>query len=165
MRVRILAAVAANGVIGRDGALPWRLASDLRRFRTATMGKPVIMGRRTWESLPKRPLDGRHNIIVTRNPAYRAAGADVAHSLEAALALACASGAEEACIAGGARIYAAALPLADCLDLTLVRADMQGDTRFPAIDPTLWRIVSEEDFPAGEGDDHPSRRIVRERAV
>lgn len=163
MKIRIVAAVAENGVIGRDGAMPWRLASDMRRFRAVTMGKPVVMGRRTWESLPLRPLDGRRNIIVTRDRDYRAEGADVAHSLDEALAIAQGSGAAEACVIGGAQIYAAALPRADMLDLTHVLAPVEGDVRFPAFDPARWRQVSAEDFPAGAGDDHPVRRIVSER--
>lgn len=163
MKIRIVAAVAENGVIGSNGAMPWRLASDMRRFRAVTMGKPVVMGRRTWESLPLRPLDGRRNIIVTRDRDYRAEGADVAHSLDEALAIAQGSGAAEACVIGGAQIYAAALPRADMLDLTHVLAPVEGDVRFPAVDPAGWRQVSVEDFPAGEGDDHPVRRIVGER--
>lgn len=163
MKIRIVAAIAENGVIGRDGGMPWRLASDLKRFRAVTMGKPVIMGRRTWESLPRRPLDGRHNIIVTGNPDYRAHGADTAGSLDAALATARAAGAAEACVIGGARIYAAALPLADRLDLTRILARIEGDTRFPAFDASCWREVASADFPAGEGDDHPTRHVVFER--
>ncbi|KAB2853465.1 MAG: dihydrofolate reductase, partial [Bauldia sp.] len=113
MRIRLVVAVAENGVIGRDGGLPWRLSTDMKRFKATTMGKPVVMGRKTWESFPKRPLPGRHNIIVTRDPAYAAEGASTAVSLDAALALARADGAEEACVIGGGEIYAAALPLAD----------------------------------------------------
>lgn len=163
MKVRIVAAIAENGVIGRDGGMPWRLASDMRRFRATTLGKPVVMGRKTWESLPRRPLDGRHNIIVTGNPDYRAEGADIAPSPDAALAIARRGGAAEACVIGGARIYAAALPLADCLDLTRVLARIEGDVRFPVFDPSGWRMVSIADFPAGAGDDHHTRHIVLER--
>lgn len=176
MRIRIVAAIADNGVIGRGGGLPWHLGRDMRRFRAITMGKPVIMGRKTWESLPRRPLDGRHNIIVTRNPHYGgtqggAGGADIALSLDAALAMARAGGAAEACVIGGAEVYAAALPLADCLDVTHVLARIEGDARFPAIDPSRWRAdpsrwraVSAEEFPAGQDDDHPTRHVVYERA-
>jgi len=161
--VRIVVAVAANGVIGRDGDMPWRLSTDMRRFRATTMGKPVVMGRKTWESFPKRPLPGRHNIIVTRDAAYAAEGASSVASLDAALALARAEGAEEACIIGGGEIYAAALPLADRLDVTHILAEIDGDTRFPAIDPAVWRAVSSEDFPAGDKDTHPTRHVVYER--
>lgn len=163
MLVRIVVAVAANGVIGRDGDMPWRLSTDMRRFRATTMGKPVVMGRKTWESFPKRPLPGRHNIIVTRDAAYAAEGASSVASLDAALALARAEGAEEACIIGGGEIYAAALPLADRLDVTHILAEIDGDTRFPAIDPAVWRAVSSEDFPAGDKDTHPTRHVVYER--
>lgn len=163
MLVRIVVAVAANGVIGRDGDMPWRLSTDMRRFRATTMGKPVVMGRKTWESFPKRPLPGRHNIIVTRDAAYAAEGASSVASLDAALALARAEGVEEACIIGGGEIYAAALPLADRLDVTHILAEIDGDTRFPAIDPAVWRAVSSEDFPAGDKDTHPTRHVVYER--
>ena len=163
-RIRLVAAIAENGVIGRGGTVPWRLAADLRHFRAITMGKPVVMGRRTWQSLPKKPLDGRHNIIVTSDPTFSAPGADVAPSPQAALALARAGGADEICVIGGAQLYAATLPLADFLDITHVLAEIDGDTRFPAIDPARWRAVLAEDMPAGAGDDHPARRVVYERA-
>jgi dihydrofolate reductase len=163
MEVTLVVAVAENGVIGRDGDMPWRLPTDLRRFKARTMGKPVVMGRKTWESFPRRPLPGRHNIIVTRDPAYGAEGASVAASLEAALALARAEGADEVCVIGGGEIYAAALPLADRLDVTHILAEIDGDTRFPAIDPALWRAVSGEEVPAGENDSHATRHVVYER--
>lgn len=163
MRVTLVVAVAENGVIGRDGGMPWRLSTDMRRFKATTMGKPVVMGRKTWESFPKRPLPGRHNIIVTRDPAYAAEGASVVASLEAALALARGEGAGEVCVIGGGEVYAAALPRADRLDVTHIMAEIDGDTRFPAIDPAVWRAVSSEDFPAGETDSHPTRHVVYER--
>lgn len=161
-------AIAENGVIGREGGLPWRLSSDLRRFKATTMGKPIVMGRKTWESFPRRPLPGRLNIVVTRDPAYRAEGAEVVHSLEDALALArargrCMVGAEEICVIGGGEIYAQALPLADRLSVTHVKAAIEGDTRFPAIDPAVWAAVSAEDVPAGEKDSHATRHVVYER--
>ena len=115
-RVYLVAAVAANGVIGAGGKLPWRLPEDLRHFKALTLGHPVIMGRRTWESLALRPLPGRENIVVTRSPGYEAPGAHVAASLEAALAL-CA-GEAVAFVIGGGELYQAALPLADGLVLT-----------------------------------------------
>ena len=163
MRVTLVVAGAENGVIGRDGGMPWRLSTDMKRFKARTMGKPVVMGRKTWESFPKRPLPGRHNIIVTRDPAYAAEGASVVASLDAALALARTEGAEEACVIGGGEIYAAALPLADRLDVTHILAKIDGDTRFPAIDPAIWRVVSGEDVPAGEKDSHPTRHVVYAR--
>ena len=163
MRVRVVVAVAENGVIGRDGGMPWRLSTDMKRFKATTMGKPVVMGRKTWESFPKRPLPGRHNIVVTRDPAYIAEGASVAPSLDAALALARADGAGEVCVIGGGEIYAAALPLADSLDVTHILADIDGDTYFPAIDPALWRVASSAAFPAGDTDSHATRHVVYER--
>lgn len=168
MDVVIHVAIAENGVIGRDGGLPWRLSTDLKRFKADTMGRPIVMGRKTWESFPKRPLPGRLNIIVTRDPAYRAEGAEVVHSLQDALTLArararCMAGIDEICVIGGGEIYAQALPLADRLSVTHVTAAVDGDTRFPPIDPETWRTVSAEDVPAGEKDSHPTRHVVYER--
>lgn len=164
MKVTLIAAVAENGVIGRDGTMPWRLSTDLKRFKATTMGKPVLMGRKTWESFPKRPLPGRRNIVVTRDPAYRAEGAEIAGSLDEALKLARGEGAEEVGVIGGGEIYAQAMPLADRLDITRVLAEIEGDTRFPAIDPRIWTVVSEEAFPAGEKDSHATRHVIFERA-
>ena len=137
----LIAAIARNGVIGIDNRLPWHLPADLKHFKALTTGHAVIMGRKTWESLPAkfRPLPGRRNIVVTRNAAFRAEGALVAGSLAAAVALAESS---EAFIIGGAELYAAALPLADRLCLTEIDADFEGDTRFPAVDPKRWREAS-----------------------
>ena len=168
MDVVIHVAIAENGVIGREGDLPWRLSSDLRRFKAETMGKPIVMGRKTWESFPKRPLPGRLNIVVTRDPSYRAEGAEIVHSLEDALTLArargrCMAGADEICIIGGGQIYAQALPLADRLHVTHVKASVDGDTRFPPIDPAIWEAVSSDDLPAGEKDSHATRHVVYER--
>ena len=168
MHVAIHVAIAENGVIGREGDLPWRLSSDLKRFKADTMGKPIVMGRRTWESFPKRPLPGRLNIVVTRDPSYRAEGAEVVHSLDHALTLARAkgrgvAGAEEICIVGGGQIYVQALPLADRLHVTHVKASVEGDTRFPPIDPAVWQVVSSVDVPAGEKDSHATRHVVYER--
>ncbi len=168
MDVVIHVAIAENGVIGRDGGLPWRLSTDLKRFKAETMGRPIVMGRKTWESFPKRPLPGRLNIVVTRDPAYRAEGAEVVHSLQDALTLArikgrCMAGIGEICVVGGGEIYAQALPLADRLSVTHVEAAVEGDTRFPAIDPEIWRVVSAENVPAGEKDSHATRHVVYER--
>jgi len=139
----LIAAVARNGVIGIDNRLPWRLPADLKRFKALTMGHTVIMGRKTWESLPDnfRPLPGRRNIVVTRDGGYRAAGATVAASLPAAIA---AAAGDEAFVIGGATLYAAALPLADRLELTEIDASFEGDTWFPAIDPEQWREAARE---------------------
>lgn len=168
MRLTIYVAIAENGVIGREGGLPWRLSTDLQRFKASTMGKPIVMGRKTWESFPKRPLPGRLNIVVTRNADYRAEGAEVVASLQDAIALAtvrgrCMSGADEICVIGGGQIYAQALPLADRLDVTHVLAAIDGDTRFPPIVPEIWRIVSQHDIPAGEKDSHATRHVVYAR--
>ncbi len=134
----LIAAVARNGVIGKDNRLPWHLPADLKHFKELTTGHAVIMGRKTWESLPAkfRPLPGRGNIVVTRNGAFRAEGAIVCTSL--ADAIAAASG-DEAFVIGGAELYKAALPLADRLQLTEIDAEYEGDTWFPAIDGDRWR--------------------------
>lgn len=133
--VRVVVAYAANRTIGRDNTLPWRLPGDLAHFKATTMGRPIIMGRKTWESLG-RPLPGRQNIVITRNADYQAQGATIVPSLEAALQ-ACAD-APEACIIGGAQIYAQALPLANVISATEVHATVDGDAHFPALDKEQW---------------------------
>lgn len=168
MKVAIHVAIAENGVIGRENGLPWRLSTDMRRFKEMTMGNPIIMGRRTWESFPRRPLPGRLNIILTRDRAFQAEGAEVVGTLDDALRLATEQarhlpGAEEICIIGGGEIYRQALPIADRLRVTHVLASIEGDTRFPAIDPAEWKLVHEEDHPAGEKDSHATRYAVYER--
>lgn len=131
MKLTIVAAVARNGVIGRDNDMPWRLPEDLKHFRRVTLGAPVIMGRRTWDSLPARfrPLPGRRNVVVTRNRDWQADGADVAHTLDEALALV--ADAPKAFVMGGGELYALALPEADELVLTEIDADFEADTFFP----------------------------------
>ncbi len=145
-------------MIGREGALPWRLSSDLKRFKALTMGKPVIMGRKTWDSLPKKPLPGRKNIVLSRDKDFRAEGAwsfsDFAAAFAAARAMAAADGAAEVSVIGGAALYAMALPIADRLYLTEVDCAPQGDARFPDFDEAAFREVSREEFPAGPKDDH-----------
>lgn len=169
MDISIHIAIAENGVIGRENGLPWRLSTDLKRFKADTMGKPVIVGRKTWESFPKRPLPGRMNIVITRDRTYKAEGAaEVVGSLDDALTLAtarlrCEPGVDEVCVIGGGEIYKQALPLADRLHVTHVLASVDGDTRFPPIDPAVWQAVSSEDVPAGEKDTHPTRHVVYER--
>ncbi|HXF54822.1 MAG TPA: dihydrofolate reductase [Hyphomicrobiaceae bacterium] len=164
--VALVVAVAENGVIGTGGKLPWRMSSDLKRFRALTMGKPVIMGRRTFASLAK-PLDGRENIVVTRNPAFACQGVTPVPSLSAALALAretaAASGAEEIMVIGGAQIYRDVLPFADRIYLTRVHGSPPGDTYFPEIDPTRWREVSCEQLPKGPKDDYFATLFVFDR--
>ncbi|MER8827070.1 dihydrofolate reductase [Mesorhizobium sp. M0938] len=167
MDVAIYVAIAENGVIGRDGGLPWRLSSDLKRFKADTMGKPIVMGRKTYEGIG-RPLPGRLNIVVTRDEAWRAEGVEVVHSLDDAISLAkvrgrCMAGADEICVIGGGEIYAQALPLADRLHVTHILAEVDGDAHFPPIDPDSWRIVRSQDVPAGEKDSHATRYSVYER--
>ena len=139
----LIAAVARNGVIGIDNRLPWSLPADLKHFKALTMGHSVIMGRKTWESLPPRfrPLPGRHNIVVTRDAGYRAEGATVAASLPAAVAQV---QGDEAFVIGGAELYAAALPLANRLQLTEIDSTFDGDTHFPAIDPSHWQETARD---------------------
>jgi dihydrofolate reductase len=167
MKLAIYVAIAENGVIGRDNGLPWKLSTDLRRFKATTMGKPIIMGRKTWQSIG-RPLPGRLNIVVTRDPDFRAEGAEIVRSLDEGLKLAsvrgrCMAGADEACVVGGGEIYRQALPIADRLYVTHVLASPDGDTRFPPIDPEMWKAVSTEEFPAGDRDTHATRYTVYER--
>ncbi|MFA4969138.1 MAG: dihydrofolate reductase [Sulfuritalea sp.] len=149
----LIAAVARNGVIGIDNRLPWHLPADLKHFKTLTVDHTVIMGRKTWESLPAkfRPLPDRRNIVVTRDAGYRAEGATVALSLPAAIA---AAESGEAFVIGGAELYAAALPLADRLQLTEIDAAFEGDTHFPAIDPRHWRETARETHRDEAGFDY-----------
>jgi dihydrofolate reductase len=146
--VALIAAVARNGVIGADNALPWRLPEDMRHFRATTTGHAVIMGRRTWESLP-RALPGRQNIVVTRQPDAGWQGAETAPSFAAALARV-RMPAPAFCIGGG-ELYAAALPLADVLYLTEIAADIAGDTYFPPFDRALWHETAREPHVSSEG--------------
>jgi dihydrofolate reductase len=147
-RIYLVAALARNGVIGAQGKLPWHLPEDLQHFKKLTLGHPVIMGRRTWASLGK-PLPGRENIVVSRQPGFEAPGASVAVSLQAAVAL-CA-GEPLAFVIGGAEIYAAALPLADGLVLTEIDADYEGDTRFPDWERKAWRASQVETHTSRDG--------------
>ncbi len=147
-RIYLVAAVAANGIIGAGGKLPWHLPEELKHFKRLTLGHPVIMGRRTWESL-KGPLPQRENIVVTRTAGYRAEGAAVAGSLEGALAL-CA-GEPVAFVIGGTRLFEEALPLAAGLVLTEIRRDYPGDTWFPAWDRSQWRESQREAHAAADG--------------
>lgn len=136
----IIAAVAADGAIGRNGELLWHLPEDLRHFKTLTLGSTVIMGRNTWQSLPRRPLPGRRNIVVSRMRDFKAEGAEVFESLDAALAAS-----EKSFIIGGGMLYAEAMDKADALELTEIDAVADGaDTWFPAIDANKWRKVSDE---------------------
>lgn len=146
----IIAAVARNGVIGKANALPWHLPEDLKHFKALTTGHVVIMGRKTWESLPERfrPLPGRTNIVVTRDSGYKAEGATVAYSLDEATKVGAGG---TAYVIGGAELYAHALPLAQRLELTEIDADIEGDAFFPAYDRSLWREARCETGVSAEG--------------
>jgi dihydrofolate reductase len=147
-RVALVAAVALNGVIGAGGGMPWRLPEDLKRFKQITLGHPVIMGRKTWESIGQ-VLPGRRNIVVTRQAGYDAPGADVVESLEAALAL-CARQ-ETAFVIGGGELYRDALPLASALILTEIHREYAGDVRFPDFDRSAWQETRREPRVAADG--------------
>lgn len=163
MKISLIAAIGEDGVIGRDGDLPWRLSSDLKHFKRRTRGHPVLMGRKTWESLPKRPLKGRLNIVLTRDAAYLADGATVVTSLEAGISAARESGAQEAFVIGGASVYRSSLPMADELVVTHVAVSLDGDAYFPDVAWGAWREVSSESFEATERDEYPFRVVVYER--
>jgi dihydrofolate reductase len=155
-RIVIIAAVAENGVIGRGGTMPWRLKSDMKHLRALTMGKPVVMGRKTWASLWVQPLPGRTNIVVTRDATFMAPGALVARSLDVALEAARGDALRRGAdimVIGGAEIYAQAMGFADRLEITRIPMRPEGDTVFPLIDPAVWGEASREPHPAGEGDD------------
>ena len=147
-RIYLVAAVAANGVIGRDGQLPWRLPEDLRHFKRITLGHPIIMGRKTWESLPGA-LPQRENIVVTRTPGYEAPGAAIASSLETALAL-CA-GEPVAFVIGGSGLFAESLPIAAGILMTEIHRDYEGDTWFPQYERSRWRESQRERHTAADG--------------
>ncbi len=147
-RLVLIAAVARNGIIGRDGRMPWHLAADLQHFRRLTMGHAMLMGRRTWDSLG-RPLPGRRSIVISRDPGWHAEGAEHATSLPAALALVAADA--QAFVIGGAQLYAQALPLADKLQLTEIDHDFPGDTRFPDWDRTAFVETARESHVSPDG--------------
>ncbi len=161
MRLALIAAVARNGVIGRGGDLPWRIPADLKYFKATTMGKPMIMGRRTYDSIGKA-LPGRISIVVTRQSGFQAAGVEVAGDLDRAVEIAAGLGAEEAMVIGGGEIYAAALPRADRLYLTEVHIEAEGDVYFPPLDRSQWRELSRDDHPA-EGDTPAFSFVTLER--
>jgi len=163
MTISLIVAMSENGVIGREGKLPWRLSADLRRFKQLTMGHAIVMGRKTFESLPKL-LPGRRSIVVTRRADYHADGAIVAASLPAALSAA--AGDTEVFVIGGGEIYREALPLADRLYVTAVAAaDVAGDTYFPAWNPADWKRVADEAHPADERNEFDYRFQVFQRTT
>ena len=164
MIVTFVVAVAENGVIGRNGQLPWRMPTDMKRFRKLTLGKPVIMGRRTFESL-RKPLDDRDNIVVTRRSDFKAPpGIHVAPGIEEALTLArrlaLARGADEIAVIGGAEIFRAALPFADRIYLTIVRGHPQGETYLEPFDPEAWQESARETLPQTADDQFPADFVV-----
>jgi dihydrofolate reductase len=162
-KLSIIVAAAENGIIGHDGDMPWRLASDMAHFKATTKGKPVLMGRKTWESLFVQPLPGRANLVLSRSADYVADGAEVFTGLEAMIARGRELADEEAMIIGGESLYRAALPLCDRVYLTKVAASPEGDTGFAALDPARWRLLSQQPFPASEKDDFAFVTQVYER--
>jgi dihydrofolate reductase len=166
--VALIVAVADNGVIGARGGLPWHISSDLKMFRRLTMNKPLIMGRRTFQSL-KKPLDGRDNIVVTRDKNFRPPGALIAGGFEMALTLArrCAEtrgiGSDEIMVIGGTQIFDAALPTADRIYKTEVHGRPDGDVFFPALEPAEWQEVERSPLPKGPRDDFATTFVVLER--
>lgn len=161
-RLALVAALATNGVIGRGGALPWHLPDDLRHFKAVTLGKPVLMGRRTFESIG-RPLPGRRNLVLSSGPDIAVSGVETVRNLQEALQRCAAC--EEVCVIGGAVLYAAALPLAQILYLTRVHAEVEGDVRFPAVRWEQWRESARSEHPADERHAHAMTFVTLERAA
>jgi dihydrofolate reductase len=168
MKLSLIVAKATNGCIGRDNKLPWYLPGDLKYFKQATFGKPIIMGRKTWESL-KGPLPGRANIVISRQPGYVAEGARVVASLDEAIRLAesiaVIDGVDEVVVIGGAQIYAEALPRADVLYITEVHAAVEGDAFFPEYDASVWQEAGRQDFSAEGPNPYDYSFVVLQRAT
>ncbi|MBZ2189183.1 dihydrofolate reductase [Alcanivorax sp. JB21] len=166
MQLALMVARAANGCIGRDNKLPWYLPNDLKYFKQVTLGKPIVMGRKTWESL-KGPLPGRTNIVITRQAGYQAQGARVVSTLDEALTLAghvgLIDGADEAIVIGGAEIYALALPQINRMYVTEVHADVGGDAFFPEVDMSQWQEAGREDFSAQPPNPYDYSFVVYQR--
>lgn len=160
MKIALIAALDRNRLIGAEGEIPWHLPADLKHFKTTTMGKPLIMGRKTYESIG-RPLPGRQNIVLTSRPEYEAPGCTVVHSIPAALAAA--APAAEVMVIGGGTLYEALLPHAHRLYLTCIDAAFAGDTYFPSFDQDAWQVVSEEAHPPDAKNPHPYRFVILER--
>lgn len=163
IKITVIVAAALNNVIGRDNAMPWRLSTDLKRFKALTLGKPVIMGRKTFESIG-RPLPERLNIIVTRDADFTAENVTIVDSLDKAFSLAKAYASEhsldEVCVIGGGQIYQQVINFADQINLTRVLTEVEGDTLFPELEPEKWQLVYQEAIPAGEKDNYPTHYCV-----
>ena len=168
MKISLIVAVAENGVIGRNGALPWHVPSDLKTFKRLTMGKPIVMGRKTYVSIGK-PLPGRDNIVVTRDAGFSADGTDRAASVDDALDIArrkaTERGVDEIMVIGGAEIFALTLPFADRIYLTRIHAHPDGDVTFPEPDPRIWREVSRSPVAPDPRDDAAATLLILERAA
>lgn len=156
MQISMIAAMAHDRVIGLDNQMPWHLPADLAHFKRVTLGKPVLMGRKTFESIG-RPLPGRRNLVISRNPDYQADGVEMVSSVEVALARLQGEGVEELMVIGGGHLYAQLLPRADRLYLTRIDLAVEGDTRFPAFDDGRWQLVESEPHAADEKNPHPYR--------
>lgn len=163
VKIEMVVAIARNGIIGSDGDMPWRLSTDLKRFKAITLGCPVIMGRKTFQSIGK-PLPGRSNVVVTRDAEFAAEGVEAVTSPDAARVLAQerarSDGAESVFVIGGGEIYRQMLPQANRLHVTFVDAEPEGDTRFPEIDETTWEVEHAEDVPAGPKDSAATRYVI-----
>ena len=146
VRIAIVVGMSKNRVIGKDGGLPWHIRSDLKKFKEITSGKPVIMGATTWDSLPRKPLPGRLNLVLTRDPRFEAVDIAREHAVDDDI--------DEICIIGGANIYEQFLPKADRLYVSEVQADVDGDATFPEIDTMTWELASSEPYVKAEGDDY-----------
>ncbi len=157
MDIVLVVAMSENRVIGRDGGLPWHISGDLKHFKAVTMGHPIIMGRKTWQSIG-RPLPGRDNIVITRDSEFSADGATVVKSIDAALARCRDAGAAAAMIIGGGQIYAETMPMATHLELTEVHANVDGDTYFPEVDPAEWMETART--PVAAAGDSPAHSFV-----
>lgn len=167
IKIVIIVAVSENGIIGRDGDMPWKLSTDLKRFKALSMGKPLVMGRKTFESVGSKPLPGRPHIIVSRSRGFDMPGVESAASLEDALErakiIARETGVDEVCVVGGGEIYRQAMGLADLLHVTHVETAVDGDTSFPQIDPQMFEVIEETSVPAGEKDNYPTRYAIYRR--
>lgn len=151
MQIVLVVAMSENRVIGRDGGLPWHISADLKHFKAVTLGHPIVMGRKTWDSIG-RVLPGRRNIVITRNPDFAVDGVDVVRTIDGALELCRDDGAEKAMIIGGGQIFGDTIRDADLLELTVVHADIEGDTFFPEVAPDDWEELERERHPAETPD-------------